>query len=128
LYRLSLAVIFTAVARLLMTLIVFYHSFPPRFQGAQPAPKPRGASQSLIDSMEITKYSPEVFDSSSESSCAVCLSEFEEDDILRRLPCNHSFHRACIDKWLKRNKVCPLCLQDIEAPASNKSGEKQKAA
>lgn len=33
LYRLSLAVIFAAVARLLMTLIVFYHSFPPRFQG-----------------------------------------------------------------------------------------------
>jgi hypothetical protein len=51
---------------------------------------------------------------SGESSCAVCLSEFEDDDPLRRLPCNHSFHKACIDKWLKRNKVCPLCLQDIE--------------
>jgi len=117
LYRLSLAVIFTAVARLLMTLIVFYHSFPPRFQGVQPTPKPRGATQELIDTMEITSYSPDLFDGQ-ETSCAVCLSEFEWDDILRRLPCGHNFHRTCIDKWLKRNKVCPLCLQDIEAPPS----------
>merc|ERR1719229_105673 len=49
LYRLSLAVIFTAVARLLMTLAVFYHSFPPRFQGVQQPAKPRGAAQETID-------------------------------------------------------------------------------
>jgi len=126
LYRLSLAVIFTAVARLLMTLIVFYHSFPPRFQGAQPAPKPRGASQAVIDSMPVEKFCSEGFDASGETSCAVCLSEFEEGDGLRRLPCNHSFHRACIDKWLKRNKVCPLCLQDIEAPPALTDEEKAK--
>jgi len=119
LYRLSLAVIFTAVARLLMTLIVFYHSFPPRLQGQQPAPKPRGASQELIDSMPIVEFSPEMLSGSQETSCAVCLCEFEWDDQLRRLPCCHSFHRNCIDKWLKRNKVCPLCLQDIEAPPPN---------
>ncbi|CAJ1396454.1 unnamed protein product [Effrenium voratum] len=110
LYRLSLAVIFAAVARLLMTLIVFYHSFPPRFQG-QSAPKPRGANQELIDSMPLIVFVPET--KGQESGCAVCLSDFERDCVLRRLPCSHSFHRGCIDKWLKRNKVCPLCLQDL---------------
>lgn len=130
LYRLSLAVIFTAVARLLMTLIVFYHSFPPRFQGAQPAPKPRGATQELIDAMPLVEYSADLLDGSpetSETSCAVCLSEFEWEDMLRRLPCGHNFHRACIDKWLKRNKVCPLCLQDIEAPPTAVANSKWKA-
>ncbi|CAJ1341669.1 unnamed protein product [Effrenium voratum] len=116
LYRLSLAVIFAAVARLLMTLIVFYHSFPPRLQGQQP-PKPKGANQELIDSLPLMVYSPE---RSTDQSCAVCLSEFDKDAVLRRLPCAHSFHRNCIDKWLRRNKVCPLCLQDIEVPASPK--------
>eukprot|EP00971_Amphidinium_carterae_P304622 6053460-Amphidinium_carterae.1 len=28
--------------RLLMTLIVFYHSFPPRLQAVQNPPKPKG--------------------------------------------------------------------------------------
>lgn len=121
LYRLSLAVIFTAVARLLMTLIVFYHSFPPRLQGAQPPPKPRGATQDLIDTMPEVIFSHEMLDGSQETSCAVCLSEFDDDDVLRRLPCGHNFHRACIDKWLKRNKVCPLCLQDIEAVRTPKN-------
>merc|ERR1719291_1295126 len=105
LYRLSLAVIFTAVARLLMTLVVFYHSFPPRLLGQTPAPKPRGATQELIDTMPLIEYKP----NEEQSSCAVCLSDFQQADLLRQLPCGHSFHRACIDKWLKRNQVCPLC-------------------
>lgn len=124
LYRLSLAVVFTAVARLLMTLIVFYYSFPPRFQGAQTPPKPRGAAQDLIDSLTVEKFCQEHPDG--EASCAVCLSEFEEGDFLRQLPCGHSFHRHCIDKWLKRNKVCPLCLQDIETLPATSVKDKQK--
>jgi len=129
LYRLSLAVIFTAVARLLMTLIVFYHSFPPRWQGQHSAPKPRGATQELIDSMPPMPFSPELQDEGVETSCAVCLSDFEWDEMVRRLPCGHSFHRTCIDKWLRRNKVCPLCLQDIETlppPAKSKWAQQKK--
>merc|ERR1719201_1621426 len=49
LYRLCLAVVFTAIARMLVTLILFYHSFKPGMQEDVPPPKPRGASQSLID-------------------------------------------------------------------------------
>lgn len=132
LYRLSLAVIFTAVARLLMTLIVFYHSFPPRFQGAEPPPKPRGATQDIVDGLPLVLYSPEGRDGCGcqETGCAVCLSDFEHDDMLRKLPCGHHFHRACIDKWLRRNKVCPLCLQDIEVPppgSAKKGAGKPKA-
>lgn len=109
LYRLCLAVVFTAIGRLLVTLIVFYHSFQPAEQ-ADAAPEPRGASQDLIDSIPVEQFSAET----SEVSCAVCLSDFEKQDMLRRLPCKHSFHSACVDKWLKQNKVCPLCVQDVE--------------
>lgn len=33
--------------------------------------------------------------------CQVCLSEFENNELLRILPCFHEFHAACIDRWLK---------------------------
>lgn len=127
LYRLSLAVISTAAGRLLLTLIVFYRSFPPRLNRYQPLPKPRGATQDLIDMMPEFEYTPDVFDSNAEGSCAVCLCDFERDEWLRRLPCGHNFHRICIDKWLKRNKVCPLCLQDIEVllPLANSISRKR---
>lgn len=50
-----------------------------------------------------------------EQCCAVCLCEFSEGDVLRLLPCSHTFHVSCIDKWLllgKEKKVtCPLCNQ-----------------
>jgi hypothetical protein len=122
LYKLALAVIFTAVARLLITLICFYHSFPPRFNVANPQPPvPRGASQDIIERIPHFKYSPERVPA--DANCAVCLCDFGPGDTLRALPCSdmHLFHRHCIDKWLKKNKVCPLCLVDVT------QGETKKA-
>jgi len=118
-YRLCLGVVFSAIGRLLTTLIVFYHTF--QTQGAPPE-KPKGATQSLIDSIPCETFSSD----SSDSSCAVCLSDFEGGDKLRRLPCNHSFHTGCVDKWLKQNKVCPLCVQDVEV-LSQQQEEKRRS-
>lgn len=47
--------------------------------------------------------------------CAVCLSEFEENEIVRLLPkCNHSFHIECIDMWFSSHATCPLCRSPVE--------------
>ncbi|KAI9244878.1 hypothetical protein EDC94DRAFT_629150 [Helicostylum pulchrum] len=51
------------------------------------------------------------------SSCVICLDNFEPGNILRRLPCNHEYHRDCIDIWLtKKCASCPLCQQIIQIP------------
>lgn len=47
-------------------------------------------------------------------SCAVCLGDFRPEEFLRELPCRHHFHRRCVDKWLSRNKRCPLCIRAID--------------
>jgi hypothetical protein len=50
----------------------------------------------------------------SATQCMICLSEFEEGESLRRLPCTHVFHQGCIDEWLlHRSTSCCLCKVDV---------------
>lgn len=47
---------------------------------------------------------------SSPVDCAVCLDSFKMGDKCRLLPlCNHSFHAQCVDSWLLKTPICPIC-------------------
>ena len=48
--------------------------------------------------------------------CAICLTALQSGDECRRLACGHTYHRACVDPWLRRVAVCPLCKAPVEAP------------
>ncbi|KMS99874.1 hypothetical protein BVRB_1g017250 [Beta vulgaris subsp. vulgaris] len=70
----------------------------------------------LIDALPLFP-----FDSlkSTAGDCAVCLSKFEQKDLLRLLPiCCHVFHADCIDTWLNSNQSCPLCRSPVFVPDS----------
>jgi len=45
--------------------------------------------------------------------CRICLERFQADDRLRLLPCFHRYHSTCIEEWLSRNRLCPLCKHDV---------------
>ncbi|KAG5524199.1 hypothetical protein RHGRI_031009 [Rhododendron griersonianum] len=48
--------------------------------------------------------------------CAICLSEFVGDDVLRLLtPCCHVFHQECIDLWFELHKTCPVCRRSLDS-------------
>jgi hypothetical protein len=47
-------------------------------------------------------------------TCAICLADYEVDEEIRLLPCVHFYHKECIDTWLARSCVCPLCKSTIE--------------
>ncbi|CAJ2667782.1 unnamed protein product [Trifolium pratense] len=52
--------------------------------------------------------------SNSHGECSVCLCEFEEGVKIRKLKCNHTFHKDCLDKWLKDYvATCPLCRNQV---------------
>ncbi|KAL4216496.1 hypothetical protein ACF0H5_024219 [Mactra antiquata] len=91
----------------------------------------RGASQDMIEQNTLPhqykkmKRSVDDEDNDDDSQiekCTICLSEFEDGEDVRRLPCMHLFHIVCVDQWLGMNKKCPICRVDIEA------GSKDQAA
>lgn len=44
--------------------------------------------------------------------CTICLQELVEGDVARTLPaCKHTFHMKCVDEWLSRRLLCPICRQ-----------------
>jgi len=45
--------------------------------------------------------------------CVICQSEFEPEESFKRLRCTHVFHAECIDAWLVKSCVCPICITDI---------------
>ncbi|XP_046397529.1 mucin-5AC-like isoform X2 [Ischnura elegans] len=79
----------------------------------------RGATQETIErftfphSYKKVKRSTDDLEDNTEK-CTICLSEFEENENVRRLPCMHLFHIDCVDQWLSSNKRCPICRVDIE--------------
>ena len=57
--------------------------------------------------------------------CVICLEHFVDGDRLRVLPCDHSFHVGCIDRWLSGSHSfedcytsgCPTCKKRADPPS-----------
>ncbi|CAK9318740.1 unnamed protein product [Citrullus colocynthis] len=83
-----------------------------------PALETRGLDESVIRSIPLLQYKKSTAKEETSSECAVCLSEFEEDETVRIIPiCSHLFHIDCIDIWLQNNPNCPLCRTSISSSA-----------
>lgn len=50
-----------------------------------------------------------------ENTCSVCLAELTGP--CKMLPCQHEFHRRCINQWKHRgNNTCPYCRAEFAEP------------
>jgi len=47
------------------------------------------------------------------TECAICLEEFQVNEGVANLPCNHLFHIACVQEWFKNNTTCPICRNNL---------------
>lgn len=63
---------------------------------------------------ELMRNKPYMFTKDMEpKECTICLDEFKAKQSIRKLDCEHEFHKKCIDKWLLGgDSCCPLCRKE----------------
>ena len=105
-------------------------SLTSRFERLQlllkPKKKPPGLSREALDCLHLEVFSSKVEGAVSRASqhCSMCLETFVEGDALIRLPCSHSFHFACLDRWLQTCGDCPYCCRTITIVTSHNKASK----
>lgn len=86
----------------------------------QPMPPPPGPFflEERLPKKSVKKLKTKPFDRSLyNSECTVCLQDFKLAEKVRVLPCNHAFHKKCIDPWLTKSvRVCPNCKAVVYTP------------
>ncbi|KAG9354902.1 hypothetical protein JZ751_001615 [Albula glossodonta] len=80
---------------------------------------PPPAARAVTQNLPTVVITPEQADKG--LKCPVCLLEFEEQETVRKMPCEHLFHSSCILPWLGKTNSCPLCR--LELPTDNKEYE-----
>ncbi|NP_001148879.2 uncharacterized protein LOC100282498 [Zea mays] len=82
----------------------------------------RGLSDELISYLQPWKYkavkASGLFSrKTNHEDCPICLSTFRNRETMITLPCRHHYHAACVTRWLKVNKTCPVCKYELFGPS-----------
>ncbi|XP_068634463.1 E3 ubiquitin-protein ligase BIG BROTHER-like [Aristolochia californica] len=73
----------------------------------------RGLSDELISFLPSSKYKVGFFSKKDKQECVICCMVYKNGDKLITLPCQHQYHSNCVSRWLKINKACPVCNEDV---------------
>lgn len=81
------------------------------------APSSRGNNAKAPDGLPHIQEREAAAESNDADVCVICLEHFVDGDRVRILPCTHSFHVGCIDRWLSGSHSfddcvtsgCPTC-------------------
>ena len=69
----------------------------------------KGVPPELINTLEKIEVKE-----NSDQKCTICFSQYEEKQIITKIQnCKHDFHFECLEEWLGKEKVCPVCKQEI---------------
>jgi len=112
---LTAAVMVLSAARAIAALVIFRLLFVQGGALAEATPKVMAATATQIANLPTERFSMEACKEEG-ASCSICLTEYIDGAVIRKLPCGHGFHRRCVDKWLQRNKRCPLCIHPVDEP------------
>jgi hypothetical protein len=75
--------------------------------------KPKESPSELVPEAEGHPDPSREEDRTTDDTCALCIEDYTEGDLLRELHCGHRYHAECVDEWLTTSKrTCPVCNSD----------------
>ncbi|KMZ71997.1 hypothetical protein ZOSMA_170G00180 [Zostera marina] len=109
----SFFIVVTFTFHFIVCLVTRYWHRIINFRRRTPEQTTMRVVETRLDEQILRKIPVKVFSFDADilptiDTCAICLGDFENGDIIRILPeCNHGFHRHCVDTWLSFNSSCP---------------------
>lgn len=113
-----------SIGQLLRTLVE--PLFQPRYAGGRPPPRVVIDLTRVLDQMQPqTGADPAIVVARTQlgtakplageeiRQCTICFDDVAEGQVQRTLPCKHSYHAPCIDRWLRCSTCCPNCKHDM---------------
>jgi len=93
--------------------------------------RPQQNASAFLKKEELDVYFPiknfqEIKKSFDQTSCSICLDEYNGQAVCRQLYCEHVFHDACIEEWLAKHTECPNCKCEITKKAIKEHYKKVK--
>ncbi|PNT61693.1 hypothetical protein BRADI_5g18810v3 [Brachypodium distachyon] len=74
----------------------------------------KGLPDDMIMLLKSSTYKIRIFSRKEKhDECVICCMAYKNRDKLTTLPCEHQYHQICVTKWLKINKVCPVCNKEV---------------
>lgn len=77
----------------------------------------RGATEQMINRLPLHNMTISEIESkagTNAAQCTICMEVFAEGDVVRVVTCMHSFHKDCLDPWLRLHPTCPICKISIQ--------------
>ena len=84
----------------------------------------------VISDYELEKLKPHIFIKNNETEtncqCPIFCYNFEENEEIIKLPCNHNFNCEGIIKWLtQESNTCPVCRYEFDYKEINSDNKRQ---
>ena len=70
----------------------------------------RGASEAQLAALPVETAAEGL----AGETCSICLCAQEAGERVRRMPCGHTHHAACLETWLERSTKCPVCRHELQ--------------
>ncbi|WMV11881.1 hypothetical protein MTR67_005266 [Solanum verrucosum] len=71
-------------------------------------------TEEIIGNMMKTRIHCGGSDDGEEIICVICQCEYENDETIGTLECQHEYHSSCIKEWLLKGKrSCPICRSSV---------------